>query len=400
MLRTPFIIALSFIFILTVQAQRVVNIKVGTDASVNASLLYRGITGNTELDKAIARDLRNCGWFDLVSSGYSNYIVSGSAAGNSVRLQLSDGAGAPLATVTATEADVERTSHKAVDALLKYLYKIPGICATKILFVAQTLPMQKEIYLCNYDGTGITQLTRNGGLSLDPVWGAGGKTFIYSFVGRTYTSLIEQAVDSKRSRRLARFSGLNAGGKISPDGTRVALILSKDNQVDLYVRSVNGGDLKRLTNDKSVEASPCWSPDGTKLCYVSDAGASHRPRLRVISAAGGTPTTIPGILGSESVSPSWSRDGKIAYSAKLGNYTVAVIDPANRRPDRYSKQKYGIIADKGGDWESPSWAPDNRHVVCSFRYGIYIVDTWTGKSRQILGGKSRLSLPDWSGILY
>ena len=79
---------------------------------------------------------------------------------------------------------------------------------------------------------------------------------------------------------------------------------------------------------------------------------------------------------------------------------MAVIDPANRRPDRYSKQKYGIIADKGGDWESPSWAPDNRHVVCSFRYGIYIVDTWTGKSRQILGGKSRLSLPDWSGILY
>ena len=168
MLRTPFIITLSFIFILTVQAQRVVNIKVGTDASVNASLLYRGITGNTELDKAIARDLRNCGWFDLVSSGYSNYIVSGSAAGNSVRLQLSDGAGAPLATVTATEADVERTSHKAVDALLKYLYKIPGICATKILFVAQTLPMQKEIYLCNYDGTGITQLTRNGGLSQSP----------------------------------------------------------------------------------------------------------------------------------------------------------------------------------------------------------------------------------------
>lgn len=400
MLRALLVFTIGFVLISSVSAQRVIDVRVGTDTSVNASLLYRGITGNTELDKAIAKDLRNCGWFDIVKSGFSNYIVSGSAAGNSVRLQLADGAGAPLATVTATDSTVEKASHKAVDALLKHLYKIPGICSTKILFVAQTLPMQKEVYMCNYDGTGITQLTKNGGLSLDPVWAPGGKTFIYSFVGRTYTSLIEQSAGSTRNRQLARFAGLNAGGKISPDGTRVALILSKDNQVDLYVRSVNGGDLKRLTNDRSVEASPCWSPDGTRICYVSDAGASHRPRLRIISANGGTPVTIPGILGSESVSPSWSKDGKIAYTAKLGNYALAVIDPSNKQPDRYSKQKYGIIADKGGDWESPSWAPDNRHVVCSFNYGIYIVDTWSGKSRQILGGKSRLSLPDWSEILY
>ena len=75
MLRTSLIVTLSLIFTFAVQAQRVVNVKVDSDASVNASLLYRGITGNTELDKAIAKDLRNCGWFDLVKSGYSNYIL-------------------------------------------------------------------------------------------------------------------------------------------------------------------------------------------------------------------------------------------------------------------------------------------------------------------------------------
>ena len=107
------------------------------------------------------------------------------------------------------------------------------------------------------------------------------------------------------------------------------------------------------------------------------------------------------MLGSESVSPSWSKDGKIVYSAKLGNYAVSVIDPDNKPVSRGSKQKFGKIIEQNGDWESPSWAPDNRHVVCSYQYKIYIVDTWGwNKPRRILSSKTRLSLPDWSEILY
>ena len=397
------LIVLTFVSaaVLTAQTQQEIDVRVGWDKRVNDTLLFRGITGDHELNKAIAKDLQNCGWFDLVNSGVSNYILSGSASGGTVRLQLANGAGEKIADISASGSDTTRISHKAVDALLKYLYKIPGICSSKIVFTAQTRPMQKEIYLCDYDGNNIRQLTRNGGLSLDPVWTPGGKTVIYSFVGRTYTSLVELNWNTGANRRLVRFSGLNAGGRVSPDGRKVALVLSKDNQVDLYVRNLDGGPLKRLTNDQAVEASPCWSPDGSRICYVSDAGYSRRPRLRIISANGGSSAPVRGLLGSESVSPSWGKDGKITYSAKLGNYSVAVIDPDNRPVPRGSKQKFGRIVEYSGDWESPSWAPDGRHVVCSCNYGIYIVDTWgANRPRKILSGKSHLSLPNWSGILY
>lgn len=397
MIRTLFL-SLLLVAGLAVSAD-VVEHTVGGRTSVNDTLLFRGVQGNSELNRLLPKDLANCGWFDMVRSGVANYIVSGSASGNTLRLDLLSGAGSRITTITTSGENPETVSKRAVDALLQYLYKIPGICCSKILFVAQTAPFQKEIYMCDYDGTNLVQLTRNGGLSLDPLWVPGGRSIVYSFVGRTYSTLIEQTLNSKRNRRLARFTGLNAGGRISPDGEKVALILSKDNQVDLYVRSVNGTELRRLTRDKAVEASPVWSPDGKYICYVSDAG-SGRPRLHVVSATGGFSKRLPGALGSESVSPSWSKEGKIAYSARLGNYTLAILDPTGKKSSRDTKQQYGALKLGSGDWESPSWAPDGRHVVCSRNFGIYVVDTWKGTARQILGGKSKLSLPDWSDILF
>ena len=59
-----------------------------------------------------------------------------------------------------------------------------------------------------------------------------------------------------------------------------------------------------------------------------------------------------------------------------------------------------MVVSEGGDWKAPAWAPDNRHVVSEHNNGLWVVDTWTGKHHQILGGKSRISLSDWSGILY
>jgi len=56
-----------------------------------------------------------------------------------------------------------------------------------------------------------------------------------------------------------------------------------------------------------------------------------------------------------------------------------------------------------GNWMCPSWAPDGRHVVCSrvlnYHFQLYIVDTWTGKSKKLLKSKMNLSSPSWSGLM-
>ena len=360
------------------------------------TLVFQKFSGSAEMQKQVERDLRNCGWFEVLQNGAPNFIVTGSSSGNQLTLVLSDAAGAKITSVTASGATPADASHKAVDALLKFIYKVDGICSSKIAFTAEVSPMRKEIYVCDYDGRNFKRLTHNSGLSLDPVWSPDGRTVVYSFIGKAYTILMQHDVRSGKARQLAKFRGLNAGGAISPDGAYIALVLSKDNQVDLYVRPLNGGTMRRLTRDKAVEASPCWSPDGKSICYVSDAG-SGRPRLFIIPVNGGSPRRLSGSFTSESVSPSWGKDGKITYSGRAGNFSVFVADPfgvAEKTP----RQQVGQITKAGGDWESPSWAPDNRHLVCSRNGGLYIVDTWTGKYRQIVGGKSKCSLPDWSPL--
>ncbi len=397
-----FVVAFACLFISVSMMAQGIDVVNRASANENDTLIFKGLRGNSEASAMVASDLKNCGWFDVLQSGTPNYLVSGTASadGREITLELANGAGARISSIRATGSTITATSHKAVDTLLKSLYNIPGICSSKIAFVVQTGPEKKEIYVCDYDGRNPERLTRNNGLSLDPVWTPDNRSVIYSFVGRTYTSLIEHRYGTSHNRRLASFAGLNAGGRVSPDGRKIALILSKDNKVDLYVRDLNGGNLKRLTFDSAVEASPCWSPDSRKICFVSDGGNAGRPRLRVISVDGGASRPISGVLGSESVSPTWSADNKIVYSAKLGNYMVAVADPTGRAFSKNGKQKFGVISKGGGDWESPSWAPDHRHVVCSNRGALHVVDTWSGKSRRILGGPSALSLPDWSGLFY
>lgn len=361
----------------------------------NPTLFYQGVSGNQQLSELIASDLRNCGWFNLISGARSDYIISGSSSGSSLTFKVSHGNGIGLFSLNLpiNSNNLRWTAHKAVDSVLQKMFKIPGICSTKITFSAETQPGKKEIYICDFDGHNTEKVTSNRNLSVESDWVPGGRRLIYTMYSRMFTDIVEYDLSSRRTRRLAQFPGLNAGGAISPDGRILALILSRDKCVELYIKAVNGKALQRLTNSISVEASPCWSPGGNKICYVSDLPG--RPDLYVMNSRGGKSMRLQ-TIGSEGVSPDWSKDNKIVYSAKMGrNYTVAVIDMNGREPT------YSIV-NAAGDWESPSWAPDNRHVVCmrtlNGKSTLHVIDTWTGKIRQLLGGNTSLSLPSWSEI--
>ena len=62
-----------------------------------------------------------------------------------------------------------------------------------------------------------------------------------------------------------------------------------------------------------------------------------------------------------------------------------------------------VVTQTAGDWESPSWAPDARHVVCSRTQGrrstLMVVDTWTGKTRELFNTRYNLTMPDWSDLV-
>ena len=371
-----------------------------TARTSNPSLVFQGVSGAPELNEALRSSFLYCGWFDVqkASPGVkSDYVISGQGTGNSVILRIENSAGVEVATVSARGDGPKDTAHGGVDAVLKELFGIAGICRSRIVFTADTGGGNRELYVCDFDGRDPQKITANRKLCMDPVWAPDGRTIIYSLFTGADTCLVQYDTVTKLSRRLSRYSGLNAGGAISPDGKTIALVLNRDNQVDLYIRSVEGTDLRRVTKDKAVEASPCWSPDGKKLCYVSDS--SGRPLLYTVDPfRGGRGEPLRGLAGSERVTPCWSPSGKLTYSAKVGrDYIVAVADMSQGKPVMETVGPEGKPASIVG--EGPSWAPDGRHVVTAENGAIYIVDTWLGKKRPLFSKSARLNQPDWSPLL-
>ena len=361
----------------------------------NPTLLFKGVSGNSSISNQVLSDLKNCGWFDVVQSGQANYILSGQATVTSFTLSVQDSTGAMNFSVTdATKGNLPWLCHRAVDKVLNKIFNIKGICSTRIAFCVDVGKCIKNIYICDFDGRNYIRATAAPTLCVEPDWFPNGRSIVYTMYRGAITEIIQKDLVADRSRRLAFFPGLNAGGSVSPDGQKLAMILSQEKKVDLYVKYLNGAGIKMLTSSTSVEASPSWSPDSSKICFVSDVSGS--PKLYTISVSGGRYQKL-NTIGSESVSPNWSADDKIVYSAKSGNYTLAVL---NLKGSDFT----GLVNIKeSGDWENPAWAPDNRHVVCSRKTGslsaIYVVDTWTGNVRPLIPNpRFKMSAPSWSGI--
>ncbi len=68
-------------------------------------------------------------------------------------------------------------------------------------------------------------------------------------------------------------------------GSRMAVVLTRDGNSDIYVGSSDGSSLRRVTTDPGADISPAWSPDGSKIAFVSDRAGG--PQVYVMDAGGG-----------------------------------------------------------------------------------------------------------------
>ena len=393
MKRTVILFAGVFVLACTVSLKAQIRvIKNARGFNGDATVVYRGVNGDAALSNAVASFLRACGWFKL-SSGKADYTVSGRVSGGRVNLTVTSTIGPGFNISQSVSGGDRETAKRLVDAILKAVFKIDGICRTKIAFSGESSPGIKNIYLCDIDGGGVKRLTSFRSLCVESSWSPGGRSVVYTKYGRAVTSIIETRLSPLSSRRLVGYPGLNAGAKISPNGKYLALILSKDGQVELYVKALEGRARRRLTNSSTPESTPCWSPSGGQLCFVS--GSSGRPQLYIIGANGGRSVRL-NTEGSEATSPSWSKKDQIVYSCRMGrSYAIAVYDIKTGNNE--------ILTKTAGSWESPSWAPDDRHIVCCRTYGgktaLYIIDSMTGEARKLIGGGSSLTMPSWSPLL-
>ena len=214
---------------------------------------------------------------------------------------------------------------------------------------------------------------------------------------------------SDRITAMDLFSVQTAGDpQISPDGSKIVYVRSfADAQSDrrysnLWIINFDGSDDRALTSGNYGDNSPLWSPDGTRLAYISDRDG--KPQLYVRWMDSGQTARITNLENSpESVA--WAPDGKqFSFAAMIPESTPKIAalpsppegakwaDPP-RAYDRlfyrfngagYIKPGYTqlfiVSADGGaprqltsGNFEfgglfsnsTPQWTPDGKYLLFS-----------------------------------
>ncbi len=367
----------------------------GDSATLDLSAFVGQSAGAPALFRqTLEADLVRSGWFNLAGAGRAEYSVQGEAglAGQTleVRCEVNNVAARERLlgkTYRAPAEQARRLAHKAADDIVRAITGRAGMAGARLLLVG-TRTGHKEIYTCDADGLNLRQWTRDGSISLAPKWSADGRFFVYTSFRSQFPDVYRVTTGTGARTRLAGFPGLNAGAAVSPDGSKVALILSKDGNPELYVMPTNKGRLVRLTETRrAAEASPSWSPDGRQIVYVSDSPGT--PQLFLVDSAGGAPRRLTS-RGSQNVDPDWGANGFIACSSYTGGrYQIAVIHP--------STLDQRLVSGADADYEDPSWAPDGRHIFCTrterYRSRIFMIDTLTGSGLPLL---SESEAGDWS----
>ena len=79
----------------------------------------------------------------------------------------------------------------------------------------------------------------------------------------------------------------------SPDGTRLAFVSTRTGAGDVYVLTLATGDLRRLTFDDAAELVTGWSPDGAFVYLTSNShDVSGMLDVYRVGAEGGTPMPV------------------------------------------------------------------------------------------------------------
>ncbi len=343
-----------------------------------------GFTG--EADSVLKNDLLFMG-VQHVPLDQAQYLVNGSNAGR-VEGEVLDKTTKyqTMKRRAYTGGSTRSQVHALADDVAKVLTELPGIAQTKIAFKAEPGRSRSEVYIADYDGFGPIQVTRDNSLVTAPCWaGAGALVYASYKLGNPYIFSHELSTGTRKA--VARYPGDNYSPAVSPDGSRVAMILNKNGNPDLFVSSIDGSGLKQLTTTREAESSPCWSPDGRKICFTSrDGGAAA---LYTVNASGGRPVPLRVTGAPNPTEPDYSPDGKwLAFTTQSRGFMICIA-PA-----------------EGGDaiqivsGEDPSWARNSRAIIfCSgpdHAKHLSLLDVPTKQVKHVARILESNSSPSWA----
>ena len=217
-------------------------------------------------------------------------------------------------------------------------------------------------------------------------------------------------IDGGNLRRLTNNPDGDWDPSWSPDGKRIAFMSGRDGHVDghgapipeIYVMDANGDNQKNLTNNPSADRSPSWSPDGSRIAFMSDRDGGYD--IYVMDADGSNQQNLSNHPFSDR-NPSWSPDGaQIVFSARRDGHVEneAAITHEIYVMDADGENQRRLTDNRNNDWE-PSWSPDGKRIAFMAdrkgnidKFDIYVMDADGGNQHNVTQHRAWDGSPSWS----
>ncbi len=171
--------------------------------------------------------------------------------------------------------------------------------------------------------------------------------------------------DTGESKRLSDLKDFHYGPAWSPDGTRIAFVssrTSRNGDSEVWTMKADGTDVRQLTKAEASCGYHQWSPDGTRLSFMM--GKDGKDWMYTADAATGKLTRLTdGSFPCDR--PAWSPDGKRLVYARRAPWAIHTMSP-----DGTDDQK---LPDTDGG-RNPAWSPDGKRIA----YAAYVADSSPG----------------------
>lgn len=209
-------------------------------------------------------------------------------------------------------------------------------------------------------------------------------------------------LDGTNQTRLTNNPAYDDQPKWSPDSSKIAFMSDRDGNFEIYTMNADGGSQTRITNNLAADGFPVWSPDGTRIAFVrGDLRNPSTFEVFVMNANGSSQVQLTTDSAIDGV-PAWSPDGNKIVFMSGGS---SVFDPnafeihvMNSDGNNRTRLTNNSIVDG-----QPSFSPDGTKIL--FAAGsamnpngieIYVMNADGSNRVQLTSNTVTDGFPAWS----